>query len=404
MELRRFLFLQGPPGPFFALLAERLRREGCKTLRVNLNGGDAADWPGTATAWRGRAEDWSAFVRAFMADRGVTDLLVFGDCRPLHLAAHGEAARLGIRIHVLEEGYVRPHWMTLERDGVNGRSRLPQDPAAIRALARDLPSLPQGLPPVTASFGRRLRDTLRHYTHAVLRAPAYPFHRSHRPGLLALEALAWARKLLLARRNRRRAERVLRRTEPGSYFLFPLQLGSDYQIRAHSPFASMEAAAEEVIASFARTAPSDARLLVKEHPLDTRWRSWRTALARMAGRHGVAGRVTHLSGGDLATLAAGSRGVVVVNSTSATFALDAGVPVAVLGSAVYAIPGLVHRGPLDAFWRAPVPPDMELWAALLRVLHARCLVRGGIASKSAVEMLVDNVTARLLAASPKVPA
>lgn len=118
----------------------------------------------------------------------------------------------------------------------------------------------------------------------------------------------------------------------------------------------------------------------------------------------MAGRVTHLSGGDLATLAAGSRGVVVVNSTSATFALDAGVPVAVLGSAVYAIPGLVHRGPLDAFWRAPVPPDMELWAALLRVLHARCLVRGGIASRSAVEMLVDNVTARLLAASPKVPA
>ena len=52
------------------------------------------------------------------------------------------------------------------------------------------------------------------------------------------------------------------------YFLFPLQLSGDYQIRSHSPFLSMTMALEYVLTSFARHAPPDAILLVKEHPLD----------------------------------------------------------------------------------------------------------------------------------------
>jgi capsular polysaccharide export protein len=42
---RRFLFLQGPPGPFFRLLGAALATRGHGVLRVNLNGGDAHDWP-----------------------------------------------------------------------------------------------------------------------------------------------------------------------------------------------------------------------------------------------------------------------------------------------------------------------------------------------------------------------
>ena len=33
----------------------------------------------------------------------------------------------GVRTYVLEEGYLRPHWLTLELDGVNGYSRLNRD-------------------------------------------------------------------------------------------------------------------------------------------------------------------------------------------------------------------------------------------------------------------------------------
>ena len=37
---QRFLFLQGPPGPFFDRLGASLRRHGHAVHRINLNAGD----------------------------------------------------------------------------------------------------------------------------------------------------------------------------------------------------------------------------------------------------------------------------------------------------------------------------------------------------------------------------
>ena len=52
------------------------------------------------------------------------------------------------------------------------------------------------------------------------------------------------------------------------FFLLPLQLGSDAQIRDHSRFDDMAGVMEFVMESFARHAPVEARLVVKNHPLD----------------------------------------------------------------------------------------------------------------------------------------
>jgi capsular polysaccharide export protein len=76
--------------------------------------------------------------------------------------------------------------------------------------------------------------------------------------------------------------------------------------------------------------------------------------------------------------------------------LEAGKPVAVLGEAVYDVPGVTHQSGLDTFWSLPEMPDMGLYDAFKRMLHAQCLVRGGLASKSGVETLVDNSAKRLL--------
>jgi capsular polysaccharide export protein len=67
--------------------------------------------------------------------------------------------------------------------------------------------------------------------------------------------------------------------------------------------------------------------------------------------------------------------MVMVNSTSATFALAGGVPVKALGTAVYAMPGITDHGLLSDFWTSPTPPDPQLYDAFCRVLHKRCLVR-----------------------------
>lgn len=397
---RTFLFLQGPPGAFFRHLARAIEAQGARVLRINLNGGDQHDWKGAATCYRGFKSTWTLFIERFLRDHGVTDLVLFGDCRPMHMAAHQMARLRGIRVHVFEEGYIRPNWLTLERDGVNGHSNLPRDPQALLAQAEGL-ELPLRMPAIVASLNRRIRDTTRYFIHSFVGAMTfqYPFYASHRPASIMAEGIGWATKFATRGSVARKAAATLRQIGGQRYFLFPLQLSSDYQIRSHSPFSCMRQAADYVLGSFAAHAPSDIKLLIKAHPLDSTLGGWGRYVKTRARRLGLQDRLVHIDGGDLQTLAENSLGVVVVNSTSATFALDRGVAVMALGRAVYAMPGITHQGLLDDFWTAPEAPDQAIYGAFKRVLHARCLVRGGLASESATRILVRNAAERLLASA-----
>lgn len=391
---RRFLFLQGPPGPFFWLLGQELTKRGYPVHRINFNGGDRADWPGKGTSYRGGVSSWNRFFDRFVRDNRITDILLFGDCRPLHRAAHGMAKLRGINIHVFEEGYIRPHWITMEPDGVNGHSKMSRDPEWLMEQAAALPPVPRPIP-ITASFRRRARDALRYYTMDCAMRWQFPLYRSHRPGSLIAEGLGWLFKFARQAVHQDRAAQALKRIKAAPYFLFPLQLNSDFQIRTHSPFTSMRDATLYVLESFALHAPFNATLVIKEHPLDCEFRSWAAYVRRHAKRLRIEQRVVHIAGGDLNRMARESLGMVTVNSTSGTLGLAAGTPVFVLGSAIYDIPGITHQGRLDDFWKAPEPPDMRIYDAFRRVLHARCLVPGGIASQSAIATLIDSTLNRL---------
>ena len=399
---REFLFLQGPPGPFFRELGTALAERGVGVHRINLSGGDLYDWPEGGTDYRGRMRDWPMFVDRYLRAHRITDIVLFGDCRPMHQAALRMAKLRGVHLHVFEEGYIRPDWMTLERDGVNGHSPMERDPEVILASARWLPPVPK-LPPITADFKRRARDSYWHYHHVVTGKLRFPFYRSHRQGSITLDGIGWAFKFLRARRRERQADETLAAIAGRKYFLFPLQLTGDYQIRAHSPFGSMGVAVDYVLESFARFAPADTVLLVKEHPLDSGFRNWRRWLFKRARRLNIEERILHIDGGELQDLAEHAVGMVCVNSTSGTLALEVGLPVVVLGDAVYDVRGVTHQAGLDRFWLDPEVPDSQLYEAFKQVLHAKCLVRGGLASASAMETLVRNSIERLLAEPAAVP-
>jgi capsular polysaccharide export protein len=395
---RIFVLLQGPPGPFFWLLGQRMQELGAIVYRINFNGGDKVDWPGSGSVdYRGNENRWPRFFDHFLRDNGITDVMLFGDCRPLHRAAHGMAKLRNVNIHVFEEGYIRPDWVTMELDGVNGHSTLPRDPAWFLEQAKALPPIPD-LPPITASFDRRVRDSYRYFHHVVTQFWRFPHYRSHRPGSVLIEGTRWGWKLVVTNRFVQRATaRTLDKMKGRRYFLFPLQLSSDYQIREHSPFQDMMGAVHYVLDSFERHAPGDTMLLIKEHPLDAGTTIWSRFVAREARKRNLHERVAHIRGGDLAALAEGAAGMVTVNSTSGTFALAAGVPVKVLGDAIYDISGVTHQETLDRFWTEPRPPERGQWDAFYRVLQRNCLVRGGFASESAVGALIDGVAARVCA-------
>lgn len=405
-----FLFLQGPHGPFFRALGRALAGMGHQVTRVAFNGGDLLDWPGRETVlFRGPVEAWPGWLDALLARRGISDLVLYGDCRPLHRAAIELARALGIRIHVFEEGYFRPDWVTLERDGVNGHSRLAQEIAG--AVARDAAAaaeLPDGAAgiviPDSVAVGRTTgamaRLCVRYYLAQAAAGWLFRHYRSHRPESPWREVGAWLRRALTRGRSaegqRRAIETLL--SDPRPMFLLPLQLDSDAQIRVHSPFAGMAEVIEHVIASFARHAAATDRLLIKSHPLDAGVIDYRRLAADVAGRHGIAARVAFVEGGHLPTLLRCAKGVVTVNSTAGLQAIHHSRPTHVLGSAVYAVAGLTDPQPLAAFWRTPQAPDPILYRAFRAHVMARCQFNGSFFTPAGRELLLGAVAERLAAA------
>lgn len=392
---RTFLFLQGPPGPFFERLGRALSVAGHGVHRINFNGGDRRSWPVGATDYRGSLDHWPRFFEDFVKAHGITDLILFGDCRPLHSAAHGIAKLNHLRIHVFEEGYIRPDWVTLEVDGVNGNSTLSKDPEWYLNAARTLPPLPDH-PGIPSSFNRRAREALSYYTQGVVQTWRFPHYRSHREGMVILEGVGWIKRFATNRAARERAARILTEIDKRPYFVFPLQLNSDHQIRIHSPFGNMRVAMDYVIESFARFAPSDVVLVIKQHPLDNGLINWRKQAIATARRLGILDRLVFLEDGDIAKIVDGARGLATINSTTGTLSLGVGVPTIVLGQAVYDIPGITHQGSLDGFWQAPVAPEPSIWDAFCRVLLDRCLVRGGFLSDEGLQLLIDGSVRRLM--------
>src|SRR5437762_4497022 len=112
---RSFLFLQGMATRFFERLGQTLIERGCAVYRVNFNGGDRAFWrlPG-AVDFRGRPEEWPGFLDRLIVDRAISEISLFGDCRPLHRASMRVAETRALRIHVVEGGYLRPGGITFD--------------------------------------------------------------------------------------------------------------------------------------------------------------------------------------------------------------------------------------------------------------------------------------------------
>ena len=400
MSKRTFLFLQGLASPFFYRLARRLRAAGHDVLRINLSGADMVFWPERAINFRGSAQDWPDFVAQVMRDRHVTDLVLFGDCRPYHRVAL-QVARQGDAVaHIFEEGYIRPNWITLEHGGTNGYSAIPRDPHAIRALAEQLPEPRQPVELHASFFTRSLWDVTANILGALL-WPLFPHYRWHGTEHPFLEYAGWVRRLARRPASSRRARKTIAHLVDGGlpYFLVPLQLHSDYQIRVHSPYSNPVEAIEEIIASFVGHAASDAHLLFKLHPLDNSLFDYPGKIAQAARRFGATDRVHVIDDSDLPKLLTHSSGVVLVNSSMGTLALEHGYPVKALGTATYDMPGLTFQGPLDEFWANPTPPDDDLYRAYRRVVLALTQVNGGFFNSEAIGIGTRLVADRMLATS-----
>ncbi|OXI48075.1 capsule biosynthesis protein [Burkholderia aenigmatica] len=394
---RSFLALQGTASPFFGRLARALNACGHRVRRVNFCGGDVA-YAGGGSAWnyQERAELLSDWYLDVVATHNFTDILLFGDCRHIHRPMHAVAETLGIRVHVFEEGYLRPHWITMELHGVNGRSLLPRDPAWYLDQREHTPSAEPGNPTGYSLFERAYHDIAYRMANAV-HAHSFPHYKSHRPKSGLHEYVGLACRAIQSRLHEKEADSVTRDliSRNLEYYLFPLQLNSDAQIVVHSPFGGVCEAISTVLHSFARHAPTDSWLVIKNHPLDTGLIAYRRFATALAKELGVDGRLRFIDAGHLPTLLDHARGVIVVNSTVGLSAVHHKRPLIALGTAIYSIPGLTWQGSLDDFWTQADIPDTHLYQAFVDYVVHKTQINGDFYTKTGIEMAVAGVVARL---------
>lgn len=400
---KRFLFLQGPHGPFFDRLAAMLRAAGARTWRVGFNAGDAAFWRDRAgyIPYRGDAAGWAATFGMLVAEHGITDIVLYGDTRPVHATAVAEARARGLTVHVFEEGYLRPWWVTYERGGTNGHSRLMEIgiDEMRTALERSDPEITEA-PAHWGDMRQHVFYGALYHWFVLFRNHAYPGFPAHRELPLATEARLYTTRLLLMPFIALDRIVATARIRYGGYpyHLALLQLEHDASFRAHSPFSRMAEFLELVIAGFAKGAPRHHHLVFKAHPLENGQAPLKRMIRDLARVHGVEARVHYLRGGKLARLLDAARTAVTVNSTAAQQVLWRGIPLKAFGRAVYSKPDLASTQALPEFFAQPVRPDRRAYRDYRRFLLETSQVSGGFYSAAGRRRLLRQVADMMLAA------
>jgi len=352
------LLLIGPIGLFFARFCNYLRGCGIPVVKVSFPLHEFGFPRDVRVPFGGSMEEWRPFLRQLLQERGIRHIFMYGDFIIPHRIAIEEAQRAGIEAWVFELGYIRPNYVSLERDRVNARSNLNKPVEFYRAL-----------PPVNRLPGGSLDPGWR--WRKLWKAPTFIQHAfTHYPIIEGEHKLQPSPRFLWCQLRGswrfwlyRLQERALKQRllEHLSFFLVVLQVSSDSQIQMGSPYRGMHDFIEDVIRSFASQAHASDHLAFKHHPRDRGYNHYGRLIQLLATRYGIAGRVHYFHDGALSRYLRTCRGVITVNSTVGLQALYHAVPTKVMGNTFYNLRGLTDQKPLDQFWKEPQTSDRPLF-------------------------------------------
>jgi capsular polysaccharide export protein len=317
---------------------------------------------------------------------------------PRNRGALEAAEKTGIHSFVLENGYLRPYWVTLERDGVNGFSRLPRDPEVyLDPRYTETESAPYVR--FTAGLRPHVKHTIMHFCAAVALQPIFGFDSRYygdsvfRQGIGYFKEYCWR----VANDESQKLAEILFLADQGrKVFLALLQKPGDAQLVVHSRHGGNLTFLDETLASFAANGPEDSVLVVKQHPLDYGVERAAERVDKLVEQHGLAGRVFFLRKTSIDRIMPKAFAVVTINSTAGLAAVIEQKPVFCVGRAFYNIEGLTASGSLDDFWRTATPPSPELIRGFIAFLMSTSQFNGGFHTPEGRAILAPRLAQRLI--------
>lgn len=375
---KNILLLQGPIGPFFKNISLWLQKAGCNVHKINLNGGDEHFYPNNSISFNGSIDLFPDFLENYVDKHFIDAIVVFGDCRAYHQIAKSLVdSNKNLSFWVFEEGYLRPHYITFEKNGVNGFSLMPKNHDFYQNI--EITSIDENRGKSNFYFMAYYSSI--YYLCMFLKKYKYPHYLHHRKTSLSFYVSGWGLALIRKFKAKLIQPKLIKNVINNEYkpfYIFPLQCNQDFQIQVHSHYHSMKSYIFRVIRSFSQYSDENSYLLIKHHPMDEGFNNYNRLIKKLASRYGVSERVIYIHGVPMPILLRKSIGLVTVNSTCGLSALIHGLPVITLGNAHYDIKGLTFQEGLDRFWKEKQKPNLELFERYRSYLYNKSQIKGSV--------------------------
>lgn len=386
---KNILFLQGPMGTFFKKLDTAFHKKGANTYKIGFNMGDQFfSHKYNYIPFKETPRAWPQFIEDFLLQKEIDKIFLFGDCRYYQRLARKIAYQHNIDVYVFEEGYLRPHYITLEKFGVNNFSMLPRDADFYRQLPSESVTLPEHSHP---SKTQMVLSATLYYALSNIFNWKYPHYRHHRDFSAIKEFFYAVRGVMrkgLYRFTERRYISLITQKISKKYYFVPLQTHNDFQILQHSNYRSIEKFIIEVLESFAHHAPKDFYLVFKHHPVDRGRKNYRSFIEEQATLLSIAKRVHTIHDVHLPDCLSHAVGTITINSTVGLSAIGHNIPTLCLGDAVYDMEGLSNKGmSLRKFWHQHKKPDTELYKKFREYLIVTTQLNGSFYGRMPNELI-----------------
>ncbi len=359
------LLLMGYIGNFFVRVAQHLEDQGVEVYKISFPLHEFGFPDYQRLHYDGSMSEFRGFLADQIRNLGIRHLLMVSNVQIPHQIALDLCAELreqGQKIDsfIFELGYLRPHYVTLETNGVNYSSNLIQ-PAHFYHSLPDQSKIEQS----NYKIGPRWRKLWKGITFIQHSFTNYKIvDKQHKiqpkPSYIWYAVLGFFRKYQYAISERKIKKRLFNNE---SFFLGVLQVSTDMQISIGSRFSSMEEFITEIITSFARFAPKHQRLFIKHHPRDRGYNNYSAHINSLVQHFGLYNRVFYFHDSPIAPIMTHPKccGVITINSSVGYQTLFHSVPLKSLGRAAYNIDGLADQKDLDRFWTEPQICDRKLF-------------------------------------------
>lgn len=327
---KKVLMLQGPTGYFFKRLSFFLKTfYKTEILKINFCGGDKFFFP-DGYSFNGTKKDYENFITKTLKDYDA--IMLFGEYREQHVIAKQIAKKLKKEIYVFEEGYIRPNYITLEKNGVNANSNL-INLKKFKTNKKDTFFLNNNKPSQTKIAFILYLYNFMNFCFS-FEFSNYKHHRNFGIKEAFKFSKAWLRRRFFKNNDNKVVKEIINK----EFFFVPLQVSIDSQVLCNSNFEKMENFIKYVI-----EISNGKTILFKDHPLEIE-ENYKDIINKYK-----ANNIYFIRTGDINLITKNAKGIITINSTVGLNALFHYKPVFCLGKSFYVNNGLATNKNINDF-------------------------------------------------------